>query len=216
MTNSAIKPIITTIATGNISEAVGVSSYTLYLKKLSELLFNVIVLTKDSTKLNREDGLNMAIDMIEAVRNAGTKVMIIGNGGSAAIASHQAIDLWNAAGIPATTFSDNAQLTCLSNDYGYENVFSKAIQTFAQANDLLIAISSSGKSASILNGVKAAETKKCRTITLSGFSKEAPLLSMGDLNFYIDANEYGLVEVAHSALIHYFTDTICAKRGKNI
>jgi D-sedoheptulose 7-phosphate isomerase len=209
MTNS----FVTTSATSTLSR----STYVAYFERLHQLLLNVVVVTKDGMKLNIQDGADKAIAIIEAVKSGPAKVMIIGNGGSAAIASHQAIDLSNAAGIPAMTFNDAAQITCLSNDFGYENVFSRAINVFAQPDDVLIAISSSGKSASILNGVKAATEKGCRTITLAGFNKQAPLLTLGDLNFYVDSDEYGPVEVAHSALIHYLTDTICAKqRGKGI
>jgi D-sedoheptulose 7-phosphate isomerase len=204
-------------ATMSAASTLSSSAYATYFERLHQIMLNVLVITKEGMKFNIEDGVDKAITMIEAVKTASAKVMIIGNGGSAAIASHQAIDLWNAAGIAAVTFNDAAQLTCLSNDFGYENVFSKAVQMFAQPADVLIAISSSGKSANILNAVSAAAHKGCRTITLAGFSKEAPLLSMGDLNFYVDAEEYGPVEVAHSALIHYLTDTICAKqRGKSI
>jgi D-sedoheptulose 7-phosphate isomerase len=206
MTNSSI-----TISTPVVTS----SNYVTYFEKLHQIMLNVIVTIKDGTKLNIEDGTEQAIALIEASKTAAGKIIIIGNGGSAAIASHQAIDLWNAAGIPAITFNDAASLTCVSNDYGYENVFSRAVKMFAKAEDTLIAISSSGKSASILNAVSAANEKSCKTITLSGFSKQAPLIYMGDLNFYVDANEYGPVEVAHSALIHYLTDTICTKqKGK--
>src|SRR5277367_3547284 len=119
--------------------------------------------------------------------------MIIGNGGSAALASHQAIDIWKSTGIRALSFNDPAQLTCLSNDFGFEHVFSKAIEMFADAGDVLIAISSSGRSKNILNAVQTAKDKGLSIITYSGFSEQAPLRRAGQVNWFIDADQYGLV-----------------------
>ena len=73
---------------------------------------------------------------------------------------------------------------------------------FAKEGDLVLAISSSGKSPNILNGVTAAKKAGCRVITFSGFLANNPLRSMGDLNFYVPSRAYGLVEVSHLLLIH--------------
>ncbi len=83
--------------------------------------------------------------MVLAVGKANKKVILIGNGGSAAIASHQAVDLWKNGGIRATAFNDTSLLTCVGNDFGYEHVFAKPIEQFADKGDLLIAVSNSGK-----------------------------------------------------------------------
>jgi D-sedoheptulose 7-phosphate isomerase len=194
-----------------VHSAAAHSSYAAYFEQLHRILMNIVVTTRGGQRLDPQQGTDKAVEMIEAARRASCKVMIVGNGGSAAIASHQAIDMWNTAGVPTITFNDAAQLTCLSNDYGYEYVFSRPIEMFAKPGDVLLAISSSGKSKNILNAVSSATSKGCGTITLSGFNPAAPLLSAGDLNFYVDSGQYGPVEVAHSALIHYLTDTICAR-----
>jgi D-sedoheptulose 7-phosphate isomerase len=197
------------------TEVTEVFAYEGYCRQLHKIMLNIAVINGEGRRLSMEEGTKRAIELIEGAKVNSGKVMIIGNGGSAAIASHQAIDLWNAAGIPAVTFNDAALLTCLSNDYGYQHVFSRAIEMFAKSPDVLVAISSSGKSANILNAVSKARERGCQTITLSGFSNEAPLLSLGYLNFYVDSRDYGPVEIIHSALIHYFTDAICAKqRGR--
>lgn len=134
--------------------------------------------------------------------------MLIGNGGSAAIASHQALDFWHAGSVRAMAFSDSALLTCMSNDYGYENVFAKSIEMFADSRDVLIAISSSGCSPNITRAVQVARAKECDVITFSGFDKDNSLRSLGDLNFYVASNVYGYVEIAHLALIHTVADMI--------
>ncbi len=188
------------------------SAYARYFDRLHKLLLNVAVTDTHGKPLTVEEGTDKALEMLAKVGADGKKVALIGNGGSAAIASHQAIDFSKAVGIPAVTFTDLAQLTCLANDYGYEFVYSKAIEMFCHKGDALIAVSSSGRSPNILNAVKAAREVGCGIITLAGFKSDCPLLSQGDLNFYVDSDKYGPVEVAHLALIHYLTDTLCARR----
>ena len=134
------------------------------------------------------------------------KIMFIGNGGSAGIASHLAIDFSKNAGLRAQAFNDAAALTCLGNDLGYENVFAEQIKSHAKLGDLLIAISSSGRSENILGAVKAARNRCCNVITLSGFGSRNRLRRMGDLNFYVPSHRYGLVEIAHLALCHAALD----------
>jgi D-sedoheptulose 7-phosphate isomerase len=180
-----------------------------YFRSLSELLVKTYVTDLTQKALPLEDGLGQALEKILSLKETSGKVMLIGNGGSAAIASHQAIDFWKVGGIRATAFNDLVQLTCLSNDLGYENVFSTAIDMFAQPGDVLIAISSSGRSQNILNGAQAARKRECSVISFAGFSKSAPLLELGDLNFFVDSNNYGLVELSHLALIHYLADMVC-------
>ncbi|MGQ0663108.1 MAG: D-sedoheptulose-7-phosphate isomerase [Pseudomonadota bacterium] len=136
----------------------------------------------------------------------GNKLMFVGNGGSAGIASHLAIDYSKNGGLRALAFNDGAALTCLGNDLGYESVFAKQIEFHARPGDMLIAISSSGRSANILRAVEAARAKDCFVATLSGFSADNPLRRMGDLNFHVGAAEYGFVEVSHLALCHAVLD----------
>src|SRR3989338_10285965 len=92
----------------------------------------------------------------------GGKLLFIGNGASASIASHMAVDFWKNAGIKAFSFNDAVTLTCLSNDYGYRHVFEKPICVFGDKKDLLIAISSSGQSENILRAAIAAKEKGIR------------------------------------------------------
>jgi D-sedoheptulose 7-phosphate isomerase len=126
------------------------------------------------------------------------KLIFIGNGGSASISSHQAVDFFNNLGIDARSFDSAPLLTCMANDFGYENVFAKPISVVAQEGDVLVAISSSGKSPNILKAVEAARKKGCRIITMSGFKSDNPLRKMGDINFYVPSNSYRYVEASHS------------------
>ena len=109
-------------------------------------------------------------------------------------------------------FNDSALLTCVSNDYGYEHVFEKPVEMFADTGDLLIAISSSGKSQNILRAVGAARLKNAKMITLSGFDEDNPLRSMGDLNFYVPSPSYGPVEVVHHSICHCLLDVVIREK----
>lgn len=148
-----------------------------------------------------------------AAHAAGNKLMFIGNGGSAGIASHLAIDYTKNGGMRALAFNDGAALTCLGNDLGYDQVFARQIAMHARADDLLIAISSSGQSSNILNAVVSARQAGCRVLTLSGFDPDNPLRRMGDANLYVPSAEYGFVEITHLALCHCILDLAMGWRG---
>lgn len=155
------------------------------------------------------DGLHKCLDQFvgdyEQARGlirAAPRIFFIGNGGSAAIASHQAIDYCKNGGKKAMSLNDASALTCLGNDYGFEFVFSKQIEYHASPWSLLIAISSSGKSQDILNGVSAAREIGCKVITLSGFDPKNPLRRMGDVNFHVASDDYGHVEITHLSILH--------------
>ena len=136
-------------------------------------------------------------DEMRAVMEAGGKVLIGGNGGSAAIASHCAVDLTKNAGLRAICFSDPNMITCFANDYGYERWVEKALAFYADEGDLVILISSSGKSPNIVNGARYAKGEGLRMVTFSGFATDNPLRGSGDLNFWVDSRAYNIVEMTH-------------------
>jgi D-sedoheptulose 7-phosphate isomerase len=143
-------------------------------------------------------------------RHHGRKVMVIGNGGSAAIASHMQTDLCHSLGIRALVFNEPPLLTALSNDNGYENAFQRLVDLWAEQDDVLVAISSSGRSKNILNACAAARAKGCSILTLSGFGSDNPLRGLGDINIYVANGMYGAVESAHAVLVHHVTDQVLA------
>ncbi|WP_291842024.1 SIS domain-containing protein [Bradyrhizobium sp.] len=130
-------------------------------------------------------------------RERGGRVIFIGNGGSAGIASHLAIDLSKNASVPALCFSDASMMSCLANDYGFEDWLAHALRLSAREGDCLVAISSSGRSANILNAVAKARTMKLDVITLSGMSADNPLRKLGEINYWVDSRSYNIVETAH-------------------
>lgn len=177
---------------------------------LKQVLDGIIVTDFAGESLPLSEGLQIAILHIASVRDK--KLMFIGNGASASIASHMATDFWKNAGVPAVAFNDSSLLTAIGNDLGYRHVFEKPIQFFGKPDDILIAISSSGQSENILRAVSAAQELGAYIITLSGFKRENPLRRMGHLNFYVRSMSYGLVEVAHHAICHFVVDKLCTKK----
>jgi D-sedoheptulose 7-phosphate isomerase len=145
-----------------------------------------------------DDAIYECVLMARKAAYSGRKLMFIGNGGSAAIASHMAIDWTKNAGIPALAFNDPAALTAIGNDLGVEAVFSSPLEWYGHKEDVLFAISSSGKSKDILCGVDAAD----QVITFSGFDPGNPLRKKGRINFYVPSMDYGIVECWHLILNH--------------
>lgn len=152
---------------------------------------------------------NHALAMVREAKAKGHGLIFVGNGGSAAIASHMAADYLKTFKISAQCFNDGALTTCMANDYGYDHVFEYPISMNAKPGDVLFAVSSSGRSPNILNAVKAARKMGVQSITLSGFDKANPLRSLGDVNFYVPSDRYGIVEVCHLAICHAILDAVC-------
>src|SRR3990172_2152039 len=109
-----------------------------------EALTKVLPLTEVSDRAGRRLDLPEAFDLMLAwvneVKRQDKKVIFVGNGGSAAIASHQAVDYWKNGGVRAVAFNDASLLTCVGNDFGFEHVFAKPIEMFADPDDLVIVI----------------------------------------------------------------------------
>ncbi|HWQ65456.1 MAG TPA: SIS domain-containing protein, partial [Methanospirillum sp.] len=169
----------------------------------------VVITDKTGNILESNEGFGFIITNLKKVKTTHKKVMIIGNGGSAAIASHLQNDLCKAASIRGMVFTEPPLLTALSNDIGYIKAYRELIKLWAEEGDMLIAISSSGNSQNILNAVSTAYDQGCGTIiTLSGFLSNNPLRSCGDVNLYTSSNEYGYVELVHSVLAHFISDQI--------
>jgi D-sedoheptulose 7-phosphate isomerase len=177
-----------------------------YLGTLAEVLRAAEVTDRAAKDLALDEGCEWVRKTAHEAHDAGNKIIFIGNGGSAGIASHLAIDFSKNGGLRALAFNDPAALTCLGNDFGYENVFAKQLDFHARAGDLLIAISSSGRSPNILGAVKVARGRECKVVTYSGFTEGNELRLTGDINFYVRSNEYGFVEIAHLALCHAVLD----------
>lgn len=163
-----------------------------------------------------EYGMNAVMDWLrEALINKAT-VYIIGNGGSAAVASHAQVDFVNVAKMKAQVLHEPSVLTCMTNDYGYENAYSRILETMLVPNDIVFAISSSGKSKNICQAVTVAKQMGAKVITLSGFHADNPLRQLGDINYWLNSSDYGFVEVGHQFILHNLSDRFGVIEERNV
>lgn len=177
-----------------------------FIKDYSNKIVKVVQSTQ-VTENGKPKYLSVALeDMLSDFRECherGNKVILVGNGGSSAICSHIAIDFCKNVGIRAVSLNDFPSITCLSNDFGYEQVFAKQIEYHAHKDDCLVCISTGGKSENILNTIRAFKDKGGeKTFTFSGMKPDNILRTLGQVNFYSPSNDYGIVEIAHLTLLH--------------
>ena len=141
-----------------------------------------------------------------------SKILIFGNGGSAAIASHVSVDLTKNAKIRTVNFNESDLITCFSNDYGYERWIEKTIDFYADKNDTIVLISSSGKSKNMINACKAAKRKKIKVISFTGHAKNNPLSKIVNLSLWVNSKAYNFVENTHQIWLLTVCDLIIGKR----
>ncbi|MBV05653.1 MAG: phosphoheptose isomerase [Acidobacteria bacterium] len=167
-------------------------------------------------RLNDADTSDLvaATDLIRGILTSGGKIIVVGNGGSAAIASHLTVDLTKAAGIRTVNFNEPTLLTCFANDYGYEHWVEKALDYHADKGDLLILISSSGESANIANGARRAKALGLSILTLSGFASDNRLRSLGCVNLWVNSHTYNIVENVHQIWMLSIVDYLVADNVK--
>lgn len=169
--------------------------------------FNLIISEIDKNKI-----INLSQNFLN-VKKVKSKIIIVGNGGSASIASHVTTDLSKVCKIRSVNFNEGNFLTCFSNDFGYQNWVVEALKIHADKKDLIILISSSGTSLNIVNAAKFLKRHKFNFITLNGFDKKNPTLKKyGKLNFSVNSSNFNLIENAHQFILLAAMDfTIKAK-----
>lgn len=146
------------------------------------------------------------------IKKTKKKIIIFGNGGSAAIANHFSIDLTKTAGIRCVNFNESSLLTCFSNDYGYENWVKKTIEFHAKKGDLIILISSSGESKNMINACNFSIKRKIKVVTFTGFNKNNRLSKLGNINFWVNSKEYNYIENTHQFLLLSLVDSLKLKK----
>ena len=163
-----------------------------------------------------EKGVQKLLDCFTKHKQKKTQVFFIGNGGSSSIASHMTADYMKNGGMNTYSLYDNAVTTCMGNDYGYEFVFSKPLEFLGKKDDLLVAISSSGNSANIINAIKVAKEKQMDIITFTGFKEDNQAKQLGDINVYVPIEKYGMVESIHNLMLQQIVDLIMERDGVSL
>ena len=154
---------------------------------------------------NDEAILNFRNSIANTFENNG-RLIFMGNGASASLSSHAATDFTKQAKIPSIAFNDHNLVTALSNDYGYENWVSKAIEYYCKRNDMLIFISVSGESKNLINGIKYAKKNNIKTASLTGSKENNTIKINTDISLWVDSNAYNIVECIHTIWITLIID----------
>ena len=167
------------------------------------------------------DRVERLADLLYRAYSDGKQVFTLGNGGSASTASHMAADLSkntigpNMRRFRIMSLNDNMSLvSALSNDLGYEHMFSEQLQNLIQPGDVLIAISGSGNSPNVLRAIEYAQSRSAEVAALLGFDG-GKAAELADLSVLVDSYDYGVVEDAHliinHILVEYFRDRLAAE-----
>ena len=181
-----------------------------YLRRYTSAVDSSII-TIDTNEYGVPEGVDKLVDFFIKWRAEGRKVFFIGNGGSSAIAIHMTADFMKNGGMKTVSLYDNAVITCFSNDYGYEYVFSKQIEKLMENQDILVAISSSGNSMNIINAIESASSIEATTISFTGFSSNNKARNGSGISIYVPSNEYGIVESIHNMILQAIVDMILEK-----
>ena len=177
-----------------------------YFETIAQGLRDVMVTARGGSPLAIADGIAQWVAMTRTAQQRDSHVYIVGNGGSAGIASHMAADAAKNGRLRAMAFTDSSLLTATANDTSYDQVFSLPLERLGRRGDLLITISSSGNSPNIVRVLETARKLDIGTVTLSAMTADNRSRALGDLNFYVPVRRYGWAESAHQVILHYWFD----------
>jgi phosphoheptose isomerase len=160
-----------------------------------------------------------AADLIEQCLRAGNKLLVCGNGGSAADASHFATELVvrfvkeRRAYSAICLASDGGLLTAAGNDYGFDEIFARQVAALGQSGDVLICLTTSGKSKNVLRALEEAKTRELKTIAFLG-RDGGSTIGMADVDILVRSDSTARIQEAHQLLIHVLCETIESRLEK--
>ncbi len=181
----------------------------MYSEKYLQTLSSVLTQTEVSLGTEKSDlqaGLVRSVEILKKVQATGGTQFFLGNGASAAFAEHMALDWTKNGGVRSQCPSSWVLLTALANDISFQDSYATYLDRYAKAGDVIVTISSSGNSENVIRGITAARKMGCQIITLSGLKPDNSSRKLGDVNFYVPARTYGIVECAHQVLLHMLID----------
>ncbi|OGT32176.1 MAG: hypothetical protein A3E87_05145 [Gammaproteobacteria bacterium RIFCSPHIGHO2_12_FULL_35_23] len=175
---------------------------------LNNCLLSLLATEQNGQVIETDEAFKTLLNITTQLRAKKRLVYFIGNGASAAMASHYSADLAKNGKVHTQVLTDLALMTAVSNDINYESVFSEPLQNRIISGDMLVAISSSGNSPNIIKGVKTALSLGATVITLSAMKETNQLRKLGHINFYVATNTYGMSETSHNAILHHWIDLL--------
>ena len=147
-------------------------------------------------------------DLAVATRESGSKMIFLGNGASASIASHGAVDFTKQGKVRSMDFNEPNFITAFANDYGFANYMARGLACYADKGDVVVLISVSGTSPNIFEAAKYARENGLKVVTFSGKSPDNPLRKLGDVNFWIGSAAYNVVEAVHMLWLTTVVDMV--------
>ena len=159
-----------------------------------------------------DETLIEAKGILAGVREGGRKLLLAGNGASATMASHFAVDFTKQAGTRAIAFNDPALITAYGNDFGYEEWVANAIRHHADPGDAMILISSSGRSPNIVRAADVCVELGLPVLAFTGFDRDNSLSEKGTLNFWADSRAYNVIESVHAFWLGILCDLVVGRR----
>ncbi|AXI48001.1 phosphoheptose isomerase [Sulfitobacter sp. SK012] len=149
--------------------------------------------------------------LAKGIRAAKRKMMFAGNGASASIAEHGAVDFTKQGKVRAVTFHDPNLMTCFANDFGYDHWVAKAIEHYGDEGDAVVLISTSGQSPSVVNAAHKARDMGMQVISFTGRTEDNALKAASDLSFWVPSHAYNVVENLHSIWLTATIDFVIGK-----
>jgi len=183
-----------------------VSRWSDYIESIAAGLRRMVVTDDRGAEIPAADGFARWVALTRTTAERTGHIYIVGNGGSAAMASNIATDAMKNACLRAVAFNDIALVTATANDVSYDQVFALPFERLAKPDDLLVSISCSGNSPSIVRVLDAARARGVNAVTVSGMDAGNQSRARGTLNFYVPLSHYGRAESAHQAILHYWID----------
>ena len=189
--------------------------FSLRVGQFSEVLLATEFRPINSTSnIEVENGVLAICKKLLEARNAKKNIYIVGNGGSAGVAAHAVTDLFNVAKLKATTLHESSLLTCMANDFGYENAVARMLGQLLNPADIVIVISSSGNSMNILNAAKWSIKNNRKLVTFTGMLKNNRLnkINKNGLSFWVNSKEYNFIEMAQLFYLLSVVDLIIKRK----
>ena len=191
------------------------------MRSSTEILRSAIAAAKETLQslVDLEPQLAKAADMIEQCLRGGNKLLVCGNGGSASDAAHFATELVvrftkDRPAYPALALaSDGGLLTAAGNDYGFDEIFARQVAAYGKENDLLICLTTSGKSKNVVRALEEAKTRKLRTISLIG-RDGGSTIGLADVDLLVPGDSTARIQEAHKLLLHVLCEALESRLGE--
>jgi len=146
--------------------------------------------------------------LAKEVRGNNAKMIFAGNGASAAISAHGAVDFTKQAKVRGVTFNEADLITCFANDFGYDNWMAEGVKHYADSNDVVVLTSVSGTSPSVVNAAKVAHEMGLKVVSFTGRSEDNALRELSDIAFWVDSHAYNIVECIHMIWLTTVIDSV--------